>query len=72
MAMPFQPYLVAGFWFEKDVHTTFKAGAGAEVGFGNISGYLEYNLNFISPEEGDSYMPMNLMAGIRVPLKFGL
>jgi hypothetical protein len=42
------------------------------VGFGNISGYLEYNLNFISPEEGDSYMPMNLMAGIRVPLKFGL
>jgi len=72
MAMPFQPYLVAGFWFEKDVYTTFKVGAGAEMGFGNMSGYLEYNLNFISPEVGDSYMPMNLMAGIRIPLKLGL
>jgi hypothetical protein len=72
MAMPFQPYFVAGAWFEKDVHMTFKVGAGAEMGFGNMSGYLEYNLNFVSPDQGDSYMPMNIMGGLRFPLKFGL
>ncbi|MGB9720280.1 MAG: hypothetical protein ACPL28_02205 [bacterium] len=72
MASPIQPYLVAGVWFVKDVHFTLKGGLGAEMGFGNMSGYLEYNLNFVSPDQGDSYMPMNVMGGLRFPLKLGL
>lgn len=72
MAAAFQPYIVAGLWFHKDLYTTIKGGVGAEMGFGNMSGYLEYNLNYIMPDEGDSYMPMNLMGGIRIPLKLGL
>lgn len=72
MAAPVQPYIVAGFWYHKDLYMTIKGGLGAEMGFGNMSGYLEYNLNFVSPEQGDSYMPMNIMGGLRIPLKLGL
>jgi len=72
MPAAIQPYLVAGFQFEKDVQMIIKGGLGAEMGFGNMSGYVEYNLNFVSPEVGDSYMPMNIMGGIRIPLKLGL
>ncbi len=72
MAAPVQPYVVAGFWFVKDAYMTFKGGLGAEMGFGNMSGYVEGNLNFVSPEGGDSYMPINVMGGIRIPLKLGL
>lgn len=72
MAAPIQPYLVAGLWFVKDAYMTIKAGLGAEMGFGNMNGYVEGNLNFVSPEVGDSYMPINIMGGIRIPLKLGL
>lgn len=72
MAAPIQPYLVAGLWFVKDADMTIKAGLGAEMGFGNMNGYVEGNLNFVSPEGGDSYMPINIMGGIRIPLKLGL
>ncbi|MGQ9664685.1 MAG: hypothetical protein ACUVUH_05040 [bacterium] len=72
MAAPIQPYIVAGFWFIKDAYMIFKGGLGAEMGFGTMNGYVEGNLNFVSPEEGDSYMPINVMAGIRIPLKLGL
>ncbi len=72
MAAPMQPYVVAGLWFAKDAYTTIKGGLGAEMGFGNMSGYLEYNLNYVMPDGGDSYMPMNVMVGLRFPLKLGL
>ncbi|MEO0096240.1 MAG: hypothetical protein ABIL66_10175 [candidate division WOR-3 bacterium] len=72
MAAPVQPYVVAGLWFVKDAYMTIKGGLGAEMGFGSMTGYLEGDLNFISPDQGDSYMPINIMAGLRFPLKLGL
>ncbi len=72
MAAPVQPYVVAGFWFVKDAYMTIRGGLGAEMGFGNMNGYLEGHLNFVSPDQGDSYMPINIMGGLRFPLKLGL
>ncbi|MEO0161933.1 MAG: hypothetical protein ABIL74_06635 [candidate division WOR-3 bacterium] len=72
MAASVQPYVVTGFWFVKDEYMTIKGGLGAEMGFGNVSGYLEGNINFFKPDQGDSYMPINIMGGLRFPLNFGL
>ncbi len=72
MAAPVQPYIVGGVWFEKDLETILRGGLGIEMGFGSASGYLEGHLNFVMPEQGDSYMPINFMAGLRIPLKLGL
>ncbi|MEO0184492.1 MAG: hypothetical protein ABIL22_08145 [candidate division WOR-3 bacterium] len=72
MAAPVQPYVVAGLWFVKNVSTTIRGGIGAEMGFGNMTGYLEYHLNFVSFSGGGSSTPMNIMGGLRFPLKLGL
>ncbi|MCX7994351.1 MAG: hypothetical protein N3A65_01065 [candidate division WOR-3 bacterium] len=71
LPVPVQPYVVAGVWFVKDFHFTIKGGIGGEVGFGNMTGYLEGNLELIKPDQGSSYMPINIMGGLRFPLKLG-
>ena len=71
MPAAIQPYVVAGILFIKDDKMVFKGGLGAEMGFGNLYGYLEGNINFISPYEGDGFLPINIMGGIRIPVKLG-
>jgi len=68
----FQPYVVAGAWFEKDVSMSFKGGLGAEIGFGTVSGYLEGGVNYTKPDVGDATMPVYIQGGVRVPIQLGL
>ncbi|MEO0123318.1 MAG: hypothetical protein ABIL69_04870 [candidate division WOR-3 bacterium] len=66
-----QPYIVTGFSYEKDSAIVFKGGLGAEFGFSGLIGYLEGNLNYIKPAQGNSKIPINIMGGIRYPLQIG-
>ncbi|MEO0190427.1 MAG: hypothetical protein ABIL18_05545 [candidate division WOR-3 bacterium] len=66
-----QPYIVVGFSYERDSTLFFRGGFGAEIGFSGLIGYLEGNLNYIKPAQGNSKIPINIMGGIRYPLQIG-
>ena len=73
-----KPYLVTGIWYkslqESYSDIILKAGLGAEVPFGPLSGYLEgtFNLDALTPEgmDGTTDTWFDVQGGIRIPLKF--